>query len=212
MKDIENLNSYPNKYWLIKNLINKVGIHNLKILNAILSIILVFFTSCGQLNSNLNQKSNTVIDSATVFKSNVSPFPKDTLISIIGVGDLMLGTNYPNSGLLPPDDGKYLLDSAKDLLAAADLTFGNLEGTLLNTGGKPKRCNTPDHCVSFRMPEHYAEYLNEAGFDVLSLANNHSNDMGEEGRISTKETLEKYSIKYAGHLLTSPADETEEPK
>ena len=112
----------------------------------------------------------------------------------------MLGSNYPGSGSLPPDDGRHLLDSAKDLLAGADVTFGNLEGTLLNAGGKPKRCNTPDNCVSFRMPEHYAEYLQEAGFDVLSLANNHSNDMGEEGRTSTKKTLEKYSINFAGHL------------
>jgi len=163
-------------------------------------LAMLIFSSCGQLNSNLNQKSNAVIDSAAIVKSIVSPLLKDTLISIIGVGDLMLGSNYPSSGSLPPDDGRYLLDSAKDLLADADLTFGNLEGTLLNKGGKPKLCNTPDHCVSFRMPEHYAEYLQDAGFDVLSLANNHSNDMGEEGRISTKETLEKYSIKYAGHL------------
>jgi len=50
------------------------------------------------------------------------------------------------------------------------------------------------------MPEHYAEYLYQAGFDILSLANNHSNDKGEEGRISTKEILDKYSIKYAGYL------------
>ena len=112
----------------------------------------------------------------------------------------MLGSNYPGSSMLPPDDGKYMLDSVRNILESADVTFGNLEGTLLNNGGTPKRCNTPDRCVSFRMPEHYAEYLKNVGFDVLSLANNHSNDMGEEGRISTMETLDKYSIEYAGYL------------
>lgn len=103
-------------------------INSSKFSQSMILLAMLIFSSCGQLNSNLNQKSNTVIDSATVVKSKVSPFPKDTLISIIGVGDLMLGTNYPNSGSLPPDHGKYLLDSAKDLLAAADVTLEILKG------------------------------------------------------------------------------------
>ncbi len=175
----------------LKPVINKITIF--------LIIIIILCSSCGQLNTNLNQKPTVLVDSESIVKNNISTHLKDSLISIIGVGDIMLGSNYPSSGSLPPDDGMYLLDSVNEILSTADVTFGNLEGTFLNTGGIPKRCNTPDHCVSFRMPEHYAEYLYKAGFDVVSLANNHSNDMGEEGRISTKETLDKYSIKYAGY-------------
>jgi len=44
----------------------------------------------------------------------------------------MLGSNYPYSGSLPPDDGMYLLDSVRQILRTADVTFGNLEGTFLN--------------------------------------------------------------------------------
>ena len=179
------------------NIHTRIYVKELSIIFLIISVNLI--TSCGQINSNLNQKSNKLIDTVSVVKKKTDSISKDSLISIIGVGDIMLGSNYPSSAFLPPDDGLHLLDSVKDLLGTADVTFGNLEGTFLNSGGKPKRCNTPDHCVCFRMPEHYAEYLKNAGFDVVSTANNHSNDMGEEGRLSTMETLDRYSMKYAGY-------------
>jgi hypothetical protein len=97
---------------------------------------------------------------------------KDTL-TVIGVGDIMLGTNYPKEHYLPPDSGKYLLNEVYDLLNDADLTFGNLEGVILNDGGTPKNCKNPKACYLFRSPEYLARYLLTGGFDVLSLANNH---------------------------------------
>jgi len=124
----------------------------------------------------------------------------EDLISIIGVGDIMLGTNYPTASSLPPNDGKNLFDDVKNILKGADITCGNLEGTFLDKGGTPKRCNDSGNCHSFRMPTRYAEYLEEAGFDFMNLANNHSGDMGEEGRESTYSTLDKYEIGFAGTL------------
>ncbi|MCX6163398.1 MAG: CapA family protein [Ignavibacteriae bacterium] len=125
---------------------------------------------------------------------------EEKLISIIGVGDIMMGTNYPSTGSLPPDDGKYIFDDVKNILEVADITCGNLEGTLLDKGGIPKKCNDEKNCVSFRMPTRYAEYLKETGFDFMNLANNHSSDMGLEGRVSTYTTLEKNEISFAGTL------------
>lgn len=123
-----------------------------------------------------------------------------TILTVVMVGDIMMGTNYPSSSSLPPDDGKKILSEVKQYLIDADLTIGNLEGTLLNSGGTPKQCKNPSNCVSFRMPEPYAGYLKDAGFDILSVANNHSGDMGEIGRESTMKTLDRYNIKYAGYL------------
>jgi poly-gamma-glutamate capsule biosynthesis protein CapA/YwtB (metallophosphatase superfamily) len=120
-------------------------------------------------------------------------------LSVIAVGDIMMGSNYPHSSSLPPDDGKFIFDDVKEYLQSADITFGNLEGPLLNSGGTPKKCESK-RCVSFRMPEHYAGYLKDAGFDLLSVANNHSNDMGMEGRNSTIKTLEHYDINFAGYI------------
>jgi len=44
----------------------------------------------------------------------------------------------------------------------------------------------------------YGKLLKEAGFDVLSLANNHAADFGDYGRESTRKTLDALGIKYAG--------------
>lgn len=152
----------------------------------------VLFVSCGE-KKPLNNNEKTV---------NEKPKEKqdeDSLYAVIMVGDVMMGTNYPSESSLPPDDGKYILEEAGEFLQVADVTIGNLEGTLLDRGGTPKQCQNPENCVAFRMPEHYAAYLKEAGFDIMSTANNHSGDMGETGRNSTMNTLEEYGIKYAGY-------------
>lgn len=124
-------------------------------------------------------------------------------LTIIGVGDMMLGTNYPSTKHLAPNDGANLLDSVRAILIDADITFGNLEGTLAGTKGKVKRCRNPKLCYAFRSPSHYGQYYKDAGFDLVSIANNHSGDFGAEGREITMETLEEYGIQYAG-LLSCP--------
>lgn len=120
------------------------------------------------------------------------------LVSVIGVGDMMLGTNYPSPSYLPPNGGKDLLKDVEAVLKDADLTFGNLEGTLLDEGGTPKRCKDPSVCYAFRSPEKYVEHYKNAGFDLLSLANNHSGDFGPYGRTRTKEILREANIGFAG--------------
>jgi len=117
--------------------------------------------------------------------------------SIIGVGDIMMGTNFPKASYLPPK-GTNLLDSVKHILRNADVTFGNLEGVLLNDGGDPKDCKNPDVCYLFRSPEYMATHLEDAGFDVLSVANNHTGDFGLPGRKNTAKVLDSLGLNFAG--------------
>ena len=116
--------------------------------------------------------------------------------TIIGVGDIMLGSNYP-SDLLPKND-ENILKNTQDVLQNADITVGNLEGTLFDNGGTPKSCDNPNVCYAFRMPSKYGKYLKQAGFDYLSVANNHSNDFGETGIRETIKNLDNLNIKYSG--------------
>jgi hypothetical protein len=76
--------------------------------------------------------------------------------------------------------------------------MGNLEGVLLDDGGTPKTCRDPSVCYVFRSPVHYVKNLQDAGFDLMSLANNHAGDFGEAGRRSSMQTLDKAGIKHAG--------------
>lgn len=133
----------------------------------------------------------------TSISRDTSVITNDDTISIIGVGDIMMGTTYPVSDL-PPNDGADLFNDVEDILQDADVTIGNLEGPFLNSGGTPKECETPERCYSFRVPERYAEYLKKAGFDYMNLANNHAFDMGKKGREATYEALDNNGILYAG--------------
>lgn len=155
-------------------------------------LLLIFF-SCNK-EERVTKTPEVQTDSSEI----ITKKPKQDLISIIAVGDIMMGSNYPSNASLPPNDGQDILNGVNEVLNNADITIGNLEGTLLNSGGKAKDCG--EHCHAFRMPEHYAEYLKDAGFDYMNLANNHSGDFGTVGRESTKNTLEKYNIKYGGLL------------
>ena len=132
---------------------------------------------------------------------SLQPRPR-RLTRIVAVGDMMLGTNYPDPKYLPPGDGSALLAPLLTELRSADVTIGNLEGTLLDAGGTPKRCGNPDACYAFRSPEAFAQHFADAGFDFLSLANNHSGDFGPEGRATTKRRLDEVGIAYAGLMGT----------
>jgi len=123
---------------------------------------------------------------------------KDTL-TIIGVGDIMMGTNYPENRL-PVSNGSLLMKEVEDILQSADITFGNLEGVLLDEGGTPKSCRNPKVCYVFRTPSNYIENLTSAGFDMISVANNHAGDFGNAGRENTMNLLKEQGIAYAGQL------------
>ena len=127
------------------------------------------------------------------FESPAEP----VFLQIAAVGDMMLGTDFP-ADHLPPDDGANLLAAIRPILQRADITFGNHEGTLLDGGEPVKQCQNPDRCYLFRSPERYAFTLEQAGFDVISLANNHARDFGEAGRSASMLALAQRGIHHSG--------------
>jgi poly-gamma-glutamate capsule biosynthesis protein CapA/YwtB (metallophosphatase superfamily) len=119
-----------------------------------------------------------------------------TVISVVGTGDIMLGSNYPSNANLPVNDGSELMRNAKDILKDADITFGNLEGCFLDSGGYKKSCKSG--CYYFRMPDRYVNYLVDAGYDLINIANNHMGDFGAPGRTNTVKVLREAGLNYAG--------------
>jgi len=85
-----------------------------------------------------------------------------------------------------------------NILANADITFGNYEGSLLDGGEPAKTCRDPKRCYLFRTPPSYVNNLLSAGFDVMSLANNHARDFGEHGRDATMAVLDSAGILHSG--------------
>ena len=131
----------------------------------------------------------------TIVKDTLSPV-KDTL-SIVAVGDVMIGSGFP-AGNLPKDDALESFKEVKPFLNG-DIVFGNLEGAILDSGNSEKCKNSKaGTCYAFRMPDRYGKILKEAGFSLMSTANNHANDFGETGRRNTARVLDEVGIYHAG--------------
>jgi hypothetical protein len=129
-----------------------------------------------------------------------TPAP-DLPLVFAAVGDVMLGSSFPDEtgGLLPPADGWGLLAEVTPAIMAADVAFANLEGPLLDSGPSEKCARSkPGRCYAFRVPTRYGAHLERAGFNVVSLANNHVGDFGDAGRASTREVLTRLGIRYSG--------------
>lgn len=99
-------------------------------------------------------------------------------VRLMAVGDIWLQT----------EGGRHPFEEVAHILKDGDILFGNLE-TALSERGDPARKH---HVIS--SPPETARYLVDAGFTILSVANNHSADLGVEGLISTLQALESRGI------------------
>lgn len=108
----------------------------------------------------------------------------------------MMGSDYPSNNL-PPNEGKNLFKAIASVLKNADLTLGNLEGTLL-TGGVCAKKVQKGRCYAFRTPPGWAMNLLDVGFDYMNLANNHMNDFSAGGIKATQDALSDAGLVYGG--------------
>ncbi|MBA2699448.1 MAG: CapA family protein [Nocardioidaceae bacterium] len=107
------------------------------------------------------------------------------------VGDIMLGRRVGDSFASQRDPGAPLRPLQRRL-ARADLTVGNLESTL-SSDGVPRQGDD-----SFAADPEVLDPLDDAGFDVLSLANNHTGDFGEHAFRQTLRRLDSSPIQPVG--------------
>jgi hypothetical protein len=180
----------------------QIGRHSSELRALALSLVCILFASCsGQGLAPLRAGAEEGP------KPTPLKIPEDA-ITIAAVGDIMLASPFPDDTRMPPNDGADLLKAVTPIISAADIAFGNMEGPIIDTGVSekcpepkpvpPGETPPPIRCYAFRMPTRYAKYLKEAGFDVLSVANNHALDFGDAGRISTRKTLDSLGIRHAG--------------
>lgn len=163
------------------------------------SIAVLVLGCLFQLNAQNNETIPISTKDAIVFET-VEEEVK--VINFMAVGDMMLGTTFPNASYLPSKN-IYPFADTQEVFKKADVLFGNLEGTLTDTGKNAKRCKDPSKCYSFKSPQYFGEYFQRAGFDVVSIANNHIGDFGQLGIKNTINTLNNLGIKNAG-VLSKP--------
>lgn len=131
-------------------------------------------------------------------RTTVHPLtPESRRIEVVAVGDIMMGSDYPRNHL-PPNDGEHIFADVHRFFRGGDVIFGNLEGPL-SDGGAPAKCGKAGgNCYEFRTPTRYVKHLVRAGFNSLSIANNHANDFGPQGQMSTIDTLRTNGIQPVG--------------
>jgi poly-gamma-glutamate synthesis protein (capsule biosynthesis protein) len=122
------------------------------------------------------------------------------VVSLLAVGDIMLGRGV--GGLIRANSPAYPFDLISELTNQADVAFGNLESPITARG-------VPQGGITLRAAPEVTEGLSGAGFDILSLANNHTDDYGAVGLLDTISHLEGEDIAYVG--LSDDADGEQEP-
>ena len=141
----------------------------------------------------LQEFSESAVSSA--FQANViqsrgadfSPEPA----KIIFVGDIMLSRGVGRV-MEEENDYRYPFLRVADILKEADIMFGNLEGPISSRG------SDVGSKYSFRADPRAVEGLTVAGFDVVSVANNHIWDWGADALVDTVSILRENGITAVG--------------
>lgn len=169
-----------------------------------LIIALSLFTVAGCRNDVPGMSKAVAVD--TKEPAPVEP-PKEEgqkTVNISVVGDIMV--HAPQlSAAYDVKTGKYSFDDVftgvKSYLSTPDLTLGNLETTLAGPAGGYSSY------PRFNSPAELLTALKNSGFDVLTNANNHSMDTGQNGVISTIRYLDEAGFRHTG-TASDPAEGT----
>lgn len=134
---------------------------------------------------NISQLSSQIINKPL-------PTPKPKTTTIILAGDTMLGRTVTSESLDKHSDPKHPFLKVSDELQKADLVFVNLENPIVD--GCPRHYSGYKFCA----PPEMLEGLVFAGIDLVTIANNHTKNYGEEGFRQTKRYLDDYGVSYVG--------------
>lgn len=125
--------------------------------------------------------------------------PDDSIVTLAAVGDIMLGEDsisigYGVGSIIKKQGAEFIFKNVSGVLQKADITFGNLECVLSEIG-----IDASDiHSIAMRASESSVNGLKYAGFDILSIANNHILEHGESSLTRTKKLLSENGINTVG--------------
>lgn len=122
------------------------------------------------------------------------PAPEPTVSHLMVAGDVMSHMPITNDAYVEADgtyDYSHMLQFAARQLEQADYAVANLETVL---AGGPDYSGFP----AFNSPDELAYDVKEAGFDLLSTANNHTRDRGMDGIYRTLDVLDEAGLAHVG--------------
>ena len=177
------------------------------ILSSCLFIIsLTLFSFFSFLYYNMKEQKNIaniiVIMTEEGSHSSYVKVPKRETIEITTAGDCTLGadTNFGYNGQFDwwfknkaKGNYGYFFEKVKYLFDNDDYSYVNLEGTLTKYNKKSEKK------FNFKGDPSYVNILIQGGIEGVNIANNHSNDYGNQGYIDTQKHLTDAKVDYFGH-------------
>lgn len=173
---------------------------------SVLSLLVVFLTGCQapqtvplptspqpthtQPPASTQLPTPTSAPTPEFLPTLVPPADESQKITLMAVGDIMLGRTIGE--MIETEGPQAPFAFTAEILSSADLTLGNLECPISSRGSPEEKTYT------FRAPLLAGEALAMAGFDVLSLANNHVLDYGIDALEDTLNILNDRQIYTVG--------------
>ena len=126
------------------------------------------------------------------------PEPEPIVAHLMVAGDIMSHLSQVNDSYVA-ETGEYdyspMMVEPAEQLGLADYAVGNLETVL---GGGPNYSGYP----CFNSPDILACNAKDAGFDLLTTANNHTRDVGMDGIYRTLDVLDQVGVAHVGSYRT----------
>jgi len=171
------------------------------------SVYIVFFVifalTIGIVILSQNQNEKNVDKSKDDVNENtdkvVEELPKEKRMSIISVGDILIHESVYKDA--EKEDGTYdfhyMFTDIEPIIKKYDLKFCNQES---NIGGKTLGISG---YPSFNSPDEIGDELVSLGFNLISLANNHTLDKGEDAALYSNSYWKSKNVNFAGSYSSS---------
>ena len=166
-----------------------------KFFQVLLLVMMIWNVTSAAPTEEINFEDEEIIFE-TPLQENFSP------VIISYAGDCTLGTydNYDDFEVYWKNGAGYYLGNVKEIFAADDITFVNLEGALT------KHPQTVAKQFPIRGEPKYVEILTSSSVEICNLANNHIYDCGDVGFNDTVNLLKANGIKFCGESYSGIFD------
>ena len=160
--------------------------------------LLFLLTGCSAQNAGEMEESDSTLPPVSVTQDAPKPEepeePEPIVATLTVAGDVMNHNTQISDAYDAATDSydySHVFQYVKPWLEQADYAVANLETTLPGGGDYTGYPN-------FGAPDALAYDLKEAGFDLLSTANNHTRDKGMDGVYRTLDALDEVGLAHVG--------------
>ncbi|MBP2079838.1 CapA family protein [Oceanobacillus polygoni] len=160
------------------------------LLSTLLCVITFILFGCAETTVVTSSKENTVRSSVVTYKE-IPSYSQE--ITISAIGDILIHSPvYMDAKTEGGYDFIPMLESVKDTLEASTISVANQETMI---GGEELGLST---YPSFNSPFEVGDALKAVGVNVVTLANNHTLDRGEDAIQNAIEQWETIDMMYTG--------------